>query len=75
MWERRKLMPNKPIRFVDSNGEYPRQLFDTMDDAARDSAYYINARSIRENVEYATAYYIKTHFTVTQYRYKRIMDL
>lgn len=69
-------MPNKSIRFVDLNREYPRQLFDTMDDAARDFAYYINARSIRENVEYATAYYIKTYtFTVTQYRYKRIMDL
>lgn len=61
---------------MDLNGEYPGQLFDTMDEAAKDFAYFINSKSIQNNREYSTSFYIREYtFTVTHYRYKKIMGV
>ena len=51
---------NNPVNMVDYGGNKPGDLFDTMDEAARDFAEYINAKSIEENCEYASYIYIKT---------------
>lgn len=45
---------------VDYDGNKPGDLFDTMDEAAKDFAEYINAKSIEENREYASYIYTKT---------------
>ncbi|MBQ7387397.1 MAG: DUF4329 domain-containing protein [Clostridia bacterium] len=51
---------NNPVNKVDYNGNKPGDLFDTMDEAARDFAQYINAKSIAENREYASYMYTRT---------------
>ncbi len=48
---------NNPVNKVDYYGLDPGDLFDTVDDAAIDAANYINAKSISENREYASAIY------------------
>ncbi len=45
---------------VDYDGNKPGDLFDTMDEAAKDFAEYINAKSIEENRGYASYIYTKT---------------
>ena len=45
---------------LDYSGNKPGDLFDTMDEAARDFAEYINAKSIEDNREYASYIYTKT---------------
>ena len=51
---------NNPVNKVDYDGNKPGDLFDTMDEAARDFAEYINAKSIEDNREYASYIYTKT---------------
>ena len=51
---------NNSVNKVDYGGNKPGDLFDTMDEAARDFAEYINAKSIEENQEYASYMYSKT---------------
>ena len=51
---------NNPVNMVDYGGNKPGDLFDTMDEAARDFAEYINAKSIEDNREYASYIYTKT---------------
>ena len=51
---------NNPVNSVDYSGSKPGDLFDTMDDAARDFAEYINAKSISDNREYASYIYTRT---------------
>ena len=51
---------NSPVNMVDYGGNKPGDLFNTMDEAARDFAEYINAKSIENNREYASYVYIKT---------------
>ena len=51
---------NNPVNKVDYSGNKPGDLFDTMDEAARDFAEYINAKSIEDNREYASYIYTKT---------------
>ena len=51
---------NNPVNMVDYGGNKPGDLFDTMDEAARDFAEYINAKSIEDNCEYASYIYTKT---------------
>ena len=63
---------NNPVNKTDIFGEKPGDLFDTIDDAARDFAFYINGQSILDNREYATAIYaveitVKTYETVTNH--------
>ena len=48
---------NNPISKIDYNGNKPGDLFNTMDEAARDFAFYINKKSINEDVEYASYIY------------------
>jgi len=48
---------NTPVNMVDYGGNKPGDLFDTMDEAAKDFANYINGTSIEENCEYATYIY------------------
>lgn len=50
---------NNPVNKVDFGGHKPGDLFDTMDEAARDFAQYINAKSIEENCEYASYIYTR----------------
>ncbi len=62
---------NNPVNKIDYDGHKPGDLFDTMDEAARDMANYINAKSISDNREYAAAIYsvkttVKTYETVTK---------
>jgi RHS repeat-associated protein len=51
---------NNPTNKVDLLGNKPGDMFDTMDEAAKDFANYINAKSISENREYASYIYSKT---------------
>lgn len=62
---------NNPSNKIDNDGRKPGDLFDTMDEAARDFAIYINAKSISDNREYAAAIYsvkttVKTYETSTK---------
>ena len=50
---------NSPVNMVDYGGNKPGDLFDTMDEAARDFAEYINAKSIEDNREYSSYIYAK----------------
>ena len=61
---------NNPVNMADSGGNRPGDLFDTMDEAARDFAEYINAKSIEENREYASYIYSKTTTVLTFSHYK-----
>jgi hypothetical protein len=48
---------NNPVLYADSDGYKPGDLFETMDEAARDAAFYINEQSIAENAEYGAHIY------------------
>ena len=48
---------NNPVNNVDSWGNKPKDLFDSIDEAAYDFANYINGKSIAQNREYATYIY------------------
>ena len=48
---------SNPVNNVDSWGNKPKDLFDSIDEAAHDFANYINERSIEQNREYATYIY------------------
>ncbi len=48
---------NNPVNNVDSWGNKPKDLFDSIDEAAHDFANYINEKSIEQNREYATYIY------------------
>ena len=54
---------NNPIKMADYAGNKPGDLFDTMDEAARDFAEYTNGISIVNNREYASYIYKKTVWT------------
>ena len=61
---------NNPVNMVGHDGRKPGDLFDTMDEAVKDFANYINAQSISENLEYGSFMYsvkttVKTYQTVT----------
>ena len=60
---------NNPVNKVDHDGHKPGDLFDTMDEAARDFANYTNAKSISNNREYAS-YIYSTTTTVTRTGWK-----
>ncbi|MFR1518740.1 MAG: RHS repeat-associated core domain-containing protein [Clostridia bacterium] len=45
---------NNPVNKIDYSGNKPGDLFDTMDEEAKDFANYINATSISNNREYAS---------------------
>ena len=51
---------NNPINKIDLNGNKPGDLFDTPDEAAKDFAEYINARSIAIDCEFGS-YILKTY--------------
>ena len=56
---------NNPVVYVDPDGKKPGDLFNTMDDAARDFAFYYNSESIQSNREIASFIYsVKTTETV-----------
>ena len=62
---------NNPVNKIDLYGNKPGDLFDTMDEAARDFANYINEKSIEEDREYGSFIYevkttVKTYQTVTK---------
>ena len=62
---------NNPINKIDCDGNKPGDLFDTMDEAARDAAEYLGALSWESGWEYATSFYsvkitIKTYRTITK---------
>ena len=48
---------NEPVNKTDFTGNDPGDLFDTMDEAARDFAFYINETSINEDCEYGSFIY------------------
>ena len=48
---------NNPVNMQDYDGNSPGQLFLSADDAAYDFAWYINEKSIKNNVEYGTYIY------------------
>ena len=61
---------NNPVNMVDYGGNKPGDLFDTMDEAARDFAQYINEKSISVDCEYGSFIYKKTVWetqTITYY--------
>ena len=61
---------NNPVNMVDYGGNKPGDLFDTMDEAARDFAEYINEKSISVDCEYGSFIYKKTVWvtqTITYY--------
>jgi len=58
-----------PVNITDPSGLKPGDLFDSMDAAARDFAFYINAKSISENREYGSFIYAVT-VKVTHYSWK-----
>ena len=61
---------NNPVRNIDMNGEEPGDFFKKMDDAAIDFGRYINKKSIKENKEYMTSFYvIKNEKGETGYTY------
>ena len=51
---------NNPVNMADYSGNKPGDLFDTMDEAARDFAEYINEKSIELDREYGSFIYSKT---------------
>ena len=51
---------DNPVNMVDHNGDKPGDLFDTMDEAARDAAVYLGSLSFDTGWEYATSIYSKT---------------
>ena len=62
---------NNPVNKVDWEGNKPGDLFDTMDEAARDAAEYLGVLSWENEWEYATSFYsvnttVKTYKTVTK---------
>lgn len=62
---------NNPVNMSDPNGAKPGDLFDSMDDAARDAAEYLGALSWENGWEYGTSIYsvkttVKTYKTVTK---------
>jgi len=62
---------NNPVNMEDIGGNKPEDLFDTMDEAARDAAIYLGELSWENEWEYATAIYcvketIITYETVTK---------
>ena len=61
---------SNPINKADYSGNKPGDLFDTMDEAARDFAEYINANSIEENREYASYIYSKTRIVIAFSHYE-----
>jgi len=65
---------NNPVNMADHSGNKPGDLFDSMDEAARDFANYINGKSISNNAEYASYMYSKT-VTVTRYRAEVVWGL
>ena len=54
---------------ADFDGNKPGDLFDTMDEAARDFAEYINRTSIEDNREYASYIYTKTTWETKKVTY------
>ncbi len=61
---------NNPVNMVDYGGNKPGDLFDTMDEAARDFAEFINEKSISVDCEYGSFIYKKTVWvtqTITYY--------
>ena len=58
---------NNPVNMVDFTGNKPGDLFDTMDEAAKDFAEYINGTSIAENREYASYIYTVSIEETTYY--------
>ena len=60
---------NNPINMTDFDGNKPGDLFDTMDEAARDFAEYINRTSIEDNREYASYIYTKTTWETKKVTY------
>lgn len=59
---------NNPINKADYDGHKPGDLFNSIDEAARDMANYINTKSISENREYAGVIY-SVKITVTKVSY------
>ena len=62
---------NNPVNKVDYGGNKPGDLFDTMDEAAKDAAEYLGELTWENTWEYSTAIYtvnttIKTYETVTK---------
>ena len=62
---------NNPVNMVDYGGNKPGDLFNTMDEAARDAATYLGALSFENGWEYITVIYSvnkteKTYKTVTK---------
>ena len=62
---------NNPVNMVDYGGNKPGDLFNTMDEAARDAAIYLGALSFENGWEYITVIYSvnkteKTYKTVTK---------
>ena len=59
---------NNSVNKADYNGNKPGDLFNTLDEAARDFAEYINGTSIKVDCEYASYIYTKTTIqTITTY--------
>ena len=48
---------NNYVNMIDSEGFDPKDLFESIDEAAHDAAIYINSGSISENIEYSVAIY------------------
>ncbi|MDL2289436.1 DUF4329 domain-containing protein, partial [Clostridia bacterium OttesenSCG-928-F22] len=51
---------NTPVNMADTTGQKPGDLFDTMDQAAKDAGLYIQQFSFMNGWEYATAIYKET---------------
>ena len=56
---------NNPVNMVDYGGNKPGDLFDTMDEAARDAAIYLGALSWENTWEYSTVIYSWDKKTIT----------
>ncbi len=52
---------NNPVRLIDPDGRDPGDFFYSLDAAAKDFGKYTNPKSIKENREYATAFYKMTN--------------
>ncbi len=64
-----------PVNNIDPTGHNPGELFNTMDLAARDAAFYMNKKSISENREYGTSIYEvrKTTKKISGYKTHRFL--
>ncbi len=60
---------NNPVKLKDYSGLDPGNIFLNRNDAAKDFGNYINARSIKENVEYASNIYSFKLGSKTVYSY------